>query len=121
MNSTFEIVTDPQTGQQIWESKAHKLQVAFSDYEQELNWNDANAVCKTVRGGWRLPMNFELKILHEELFKLKLGNFEASQYWGEYDNWKSAFTAYFRLERSEFVCVITDNHYLRKVRLVRSI
>ena len=32
MNSTFEIFTEPQTGQQIWESKEHNLQVWFEDF-----------------------------------------------------------------------------------------
>jgi hypothetical protein len=111
-------MTDPQTGKQVWESKEHNLQVAFSDLEQELNWNDAKAACIAQGEGWRLPTNNELKIIYDELFKLKSGNFEACQYWCEYDNWKSAYTAYFR---NEFSCVITDNHYQRKVRAVRTI
>jgi len=121
MHSTFKLVTYPQTNQQVWESKEHNLQVAFKDLEQKLNWNDANTACKAQGEGWRLPMKNELKIINEELFKLKLGNFEVSQYWGEYDNWKSAYQAFFSNERNEFNCLIIDNHLLRKVRSVRSI
>jgi hypothetical protein len=56
--------------------------VAFSDLDQKLNWNDADDACKALGEGWRLPLNNELKILHDEFFKLNLGNFEESWYWG---------------------------------------
>jgi len=118
MNNTFELVIDPANGQQVYESKEHKLQVAFSDLEEELNWNYAKAACSAQGEGWRLPTNNELKIIYDELFKLKLGNFEACRYWGEYDNWKSAYQAFFG---NEFSCYIIDNFRYRKARPVRSI
>jgi hypothetical protein len=51
MNNTFELVIDPANGQQVYESKEHKLQVAFSDLEEELNWNYAKAACSAQGEG----------------------------------------------------------------------
>ena len=83
MNSTFEIVTDSLTGHLIWESKEHKLQVAFSDLEQKLNWNDANAACNALGEGWILPTLDELKIMSRELYECNMGEFQ-SRYLNEY-------------------------------------
>lgn len=81
MNNTFEIVNNPQTGQQIWESKTLKLQIQYSDIGSG-NYNQAlEYVC--INNDWRLPSLGELKILYDELHTLGLGNIEAA---GNFDN-----------------------------------
>jgi hypothetical protein len=74
MNNTFEIVTDPQTGQQIWESKAHKLQVAFSDCGA-MDKDEAINFKEELGNNWRLPSVEEFDIMHRELFLNKMADF----------------------------------------------
>jgi len=59
MNNTFELVTDPATGKQFYESKEHQLQVAFSDLEEELNrmMQRLHAVLKAKAGDCQRIMN----------------------------------------------------------------
>ena len=83
MNSTFEIVTDPKTGQQVYESKEHRLQVAFKDLENKMTWDEANSACVKLGEGWRLPSLDELKIMSRELYECNMGNFQ-SRYLSEY-------------------------------------
>tara|TARA_Y100000385_G_C12932109_1_gene567223 strand:- start:345 stop:752 length:408 start_codon:yes stop_codon:yes gene_type:complete len=81
MKNTFEIVTNPQTGQQISDSKTHKLQIQYSDISSG-DYNKAlEYVC--VNNDWRLPSLGQLKILYDELHTLGLGNFEAA---GKFEN-----------------------------------
>ena len=48
MNRTFKIVTDPQTGQQVYESKEHRLQVYFKDLENIMTRKEAYGGCKSL-------------------------------------------------------------------------
>ena len=48
MNSTFEIVTDRQTGQQVYESKEHRLQVYFKDLENIMTRKEAYFACREL-------------------------------------------------------------------------
>ena len=74
MANTFEIVTDPQTGQQIWESKEHKLCVAFSDLEP-MDKDEAIEFIKNNGNGWRLPSVKEFDLIYREMFLNQLGDF----------------------------------------------
>ena len=48
MNRTFKIVTDPQTGQQVYESKEHRHQVYFKDLENIMYWKEAYFACREL-------------------------------------------------------------------------
>ena len=59
MNSTFEIVTDRQTGQQVYESKEHRLQVYFKDLENIMTRKEAYFACRELGevGDYRVLRN----------------------------------------------------------------
>jgi len=80
MNSTFKIVTDPQTGQQVWESKEHKLHVAFKDLENTMTWNEACFACRDLGEDWRLPSVQEFDIIYREFVLNKIGDFDGHFY-----------------------------------------
>jgi hypothetical protein len=75
MTNTFEIVTDPKTGQQVYESKEHRLQVYFKDLENIMTCKEAHSACKYLGEDWRLPSVEEFEIMHRELFLNKIGDF----------------------------------------------
>jgi hypothetical protein len=77
MNNTFEIVIDPANGQQVYESKEHKLQVAFKDFEP-MDKDEANQFINNNGNGWRLPSVQEFDLIYKEMFFYNIGNFSES-------------------------------------------
>lgn len=75
MNSTFEIVTDPKTGQQVYESKEHRLHVYFKDLENIMTRKEAYFACGDLGEDWRLPSVQEFDIMCRELFLNNMGDF----------------------------------------------
>jgi len=76
----FEIVNDPVSGQQIYESKTSKLQVAFLDIGR-MSWQDALDACENLGNGWALPDTESLEIIRNELFLIGVGNIAPGYYW----------------------------------------
>jgi hypothetical protein len=88
MNNTFELVTDLTTGQQVYESKEHKLQVAFSDCKP-MDKDEANEFINNNGNSWRLPSVQEFDLIYKEMFSYNIGNFSESilEYWtNKYEN-----------------------------------
>jgi hypothetical protein len=82
MNSAFKIITDPQTGQQIWESNTHNIQTQYSDIGSGNYFKALEYVI--IENDWRLPSLEELKILYNELHTLGHGNFQSGMYWSSF-------------------------------------
>ena len=51
------------------------------DYEGLFDWNEANAECQKLGGGWRLPTLDEMDFIYDQLYKNNLGHFENKEYW----------------------------------------
>jgi hypothetical protein len=76
----FEIVTDPISGMQVYESKEHKLQVALYDIGS-MSWDEAIVKAKEIGEGWILPGIKSLEIIRTELFLKGIGNIDPGYYW----------------------------------------
>ena len=80
--------------------KIGKLEIAQYDFPRDMNWADANAKCKELGVGWRLPAQEELQLMYNK--KDKIGGFALANYWSaaEYnvkEAWYQSFnTGYMR-------------------------
>lgn len=79
-NSVFQKVNCPISGQLIWESKVHKLQVAMIDIGK-IPWQNALEACENLGNGWALPDTESLEIIRNELFLKGIGNIASGYYW----------------------------------------
>lgn len=64
--------------------KIGNLLVAQYDFDQPIDWIEANKACKALGSGWRLPTKDELKTLYEN--KEKIGGFTNHGYWSSTEN-----------------------------------
>ena len=134
MNSTFEIVTDPKTGQQVYESKEHKLKVALNDFEP-MDKDEANEFIKNNGNGWRLPSVQEFDLIYKELFLNKKGDFKGvyfehsdgysgytNEYWtSKFDNEPGCLPLVWGFNLDEGMSFIYNRTCKLGIRLVRSI
>jgi serine/threonine protein phosphatase 1 len=73
------------------EDSNENLEVYPFDYENLFDWNEANAECKKLGGGWRLPTVDEMSLIYDQLYKKNLGHFEEKEYWcSNYDDIEDA-------------------------------
>lgn len=72
MQNILEIIS-PVTGE--------RLQVAYTDLEKRLTWEQAVRTCQILGNGWRLPTLSELSTMYTELHKNGLGNFHLEWHW----------------------------------------
>ena len=65
--------------------KIGSLEIAQSDFPNEMDWQSAKNACSNLGKGWRLPNYDELKILFQN--KDNIGGFISGSYWNlvEYD------------------------------------
>jgi len=55
------------------------LEIAYNDFPNSMNWEEANEACKSLGEGWRLPDEVELKVLFKNFEKI--GGFGSGNYW----------------------------------------
>lgn len=88
MKTTFEIVTDTRIGEKVWESKEHKLQITFNDFDT-MDKDEAIEFIENKGNGWRLPSVEEFDLIYKEMFLNKIGDFGSHifEYWtNKYEN-----------------------------------
>jgi hypothetical protein len=79
------LVQDSNSGKDVFELKGLNLQVLGEDYNEPLEYFEAKKVCESLGAGWRLPTNFEWKLIYIYMYKRGIGKIEGI-YWGEYDS-----------------------------------
>jgi hypothetical protein len=96
------VVLSPNTGKNI--------KVALHDFEEKLNWDEANLNCKKLGKNWRIPTIEEIiKIDKERQF---IGNFNYVFYWTNLEvNTNAAFIYNFRFRK------ISLSHKKMKIRV----
>jgi hypothetical protein len=77
---TFKIVTDPETGENLYESSQFKLQVPMNDLGK-MNWYDALEACTSFGKEWKLPDLHTLSIIRKEMYLKGIGDFRSGYYW----------------------------------------
>ena len=60
------------------------LEIAQSDFPNEMDWQSAKNACSNLGKGWRLPNNDELNLLFQN--KDNIGGFISSSYWSSVQN-----------------------------------
>jgi len=70
------------------------IEVAYKDFPEEMNWDDAKNACKELGNGWRLPTINELNILHQNKNLI----FSRDGYWSstEYNKFAAWGQSFFR-------------------------
>ena len=76
----FQIVLDPVSGQQVYESKRYKLQAFIKDIGK-MTWDEAMGPFEKLGNGWALPNTQSLEIIRNELFLIGIGNLAPGYYW----------------------------------------
>ena len=111
-NLEYYKLISPVTGEQI--------QVAPSDFENEMNWELAGMACITLGEGWRLPTEQELRLILIELHRKGLGNFEDHIYWSSTEDSENPDEARYVLFSNGFANSDTKDweHFVRAVRSV---
>ena len=78
------------------EDSNDNLEIYPFDYEGLFDWNDANAECLKLGGGWRLPTVDEMSLINDQLYKNNLGHYKEKEYWcSNEDNPQEALYYYF--------------------------
>jgi hypothetical protein len=109
---------DPNHGNDIFEMKELNLQVWKEDFNESLEYFKAKKACESLGVGWRLPTNFEWKLIYIYMYKRGIGSLEGI-YWGEYN---SEFGAYKNMiSENRYGCWNTSPSFPSRVRAVRSI
>lgn len=93
------------------------IEVASSDLEYNLDWNQAVMACSELSGGWRLPSKEEFEIIYDNLYKQGIGNFNLSIYWtseeiSDYAAWNFHFES-----RKSYGFFKSENYFVRAVRI----
>lgn len=79
------------------EDSGEELEIFPSDIFSELDWTEANEVCRKLGGGWRLPTVDEMDKIYEKYFLQGKGGFKAGEYWciDEDDETQALFSAFY--------------------------
>jgi hypothetical protein len=57
-----------------------RIAVAENDFENKMYFNQAVNSCNNLGIGWRLPKQYELDLIYNQLHKLGKGNFKKTSY-----------------------------------------
>ena len=76
------------------DKKTGKIITIYShDFDCEMTWQEANAACKNLGSGWRLPTIEELRLIRSNYYEKNKGGYQDLNYWsselcGDYQNQK---------------------------------
>lgn len=81
----------------LLEDSVEELEIFPTDISLELDWKEANEVCKQLGGGWRLPKVIEMDEIYKKWFLQDKGDFIAGEYWciDEDDATQALFSAFY--------------------------
>jgi hypothetical protein len=85
----------------IKDQECLEIEIASADFSAECNYYEAIEYCKEMGEGWRLPTEFELVAMYEQLHKSGSGNFVENGYY-----WSSKHSA----ERARVRCFNSNIH-----------
>jgi len=57
------------------------IQLAFEDFKNKMDWNQAKQFCTQMGEGWRLPDKEEMQLIFSEMLLKDKGKFKHDRYW----------------------------------------
>ncbi len=78
---TIEQPKDPIIGTP---KRFESIEIAERSFSKDMNWDEANAACKSLGNDWRLPTKYELNKMYLNMDKI--GSFTKSYYWSSTEN-----------------------------------
>jgi len=91
------------------------FEIAQFNFEDKMNWEDANNACEKLGDGWRLPTISELKKLYQSEIIMK--SMDNGYYWSSNEEGKDNAFLFFKTNGDQYSYTKSLNYHVRAVRI----